>query len=497
MLLGQSISKVPPSISGGFFIKSNTEATDPISIFLKRCKSDINFYFRLIGFTPTWQQQQYVDAIVAGESNVAVRSGKGPGKTSVTAACLPWWTMTRPMSNIVVTAPTMRQCKDFWLAEAEKWISGGDPVLRQIFKFTNTGFGVRGHKANQWGCILATATNPEAFQGLHNTNLLVYCEEASGVDRAIMQAIQDTMSGHKGDNVWHCVGNPNTRTCRFFDFFHSLEGNPWHTLHWNAEETPISAWFSGERNLEIEEEFGKDSDVYRVAVLGEFPSIDPDSLISEIDLNKCFGRDAYARAFAHPDTTKQIGVDLARFGGDECVNIFRNGRVMLSMEAQSKIDPNTMIDRAVMMQDQLKWANEKCIYVVDTSGMGETAVGHLGGKRRMGKRVHEFYSQNTAAECTKYANKITEAWCGFARMVRSGDLYLGDKPDRKLVYQLIARKYGIDKDGRIKIETKDEYKKRLADDDTGGELGKSPDRADAIVMAFYEHATQSQRIAFG
>jgi hypothetical protein len=305
------------------------------------------------------------------------------------------------------------------------------------------------------------------------------------------------MSGHKGNNVWHCVGNPNTRTCRFFDFFHSLMDNPWKALHWNAEMTPLSAWFSGERNLEIEEEFGKDSDVYRVAVLGEFPSIDPDSLISEIDLNKCFGTDAYARAFAHTDNTKQIGIDLARFGGDECVNVFRHGRVMLSMEAQTKVEPYVMIDRAVMQQDQLKWADGDCMYVVDTSGMGESAVGHLGSKKKMGKRVHEFYSQNTAYESQKYANKISEAWCGFARMVRSGDLYLGDKPDRKLVYQLIARKYGVDKDGRIKIETKDEYKKRLADDDTGGELGKSPDRADAMVQAFYERASQSQRIAFG
>ena len=490
-----AISK--PPVVGGFFGRREDISKDPVAQLLQRIKGDINFYFKLVGFKPTWQQQQYVDALVAGEPNIAVRSGKGPGKTSVTAACIPWWSLTRPMSRAVVTAPTMRQCKDVWLAEAEKWIMGGHPVLRQFFKFTNTGFGVRGHKANQWGCFLATATTPEAFQGIHNPNLLIYCEEASGIDRAIMQAIQDTMSGHKGNNVWHCVGNPNTRTCRFFDFFHSLADNPWVPLHWNAEETPLSAWFSGERNKEIEEEFGKDSDVYRVAVLGEFPSIDPDSLISELDLNKCFGQDAYDKAYKHSDTTKQLGIDLARFGGDECVNIFRNGRVMLSMEAKSKVDPNDMIDRAVFLQDQFHWSDHECMYVVDTSGMGETAVGHLGSKKRLGKRVHEFYSQNTAHNSRRYANKITEAWCGFAKMVRSGELYLGEKPDRKTVFQLISRKYAIDKDGRLKIETKDDYKKRLADVDTGGELGKSPDRADALVMAFYEHASQSQRIAMG
>lgn len=485
--------------AGGLLYTEQRVEDNPIATFLKRCQTDINFYFSLIGFKPTWQQQEFVDALVSGDPNIAVRSGKGPGKTSITAACLPWWSLTRVMSRVVVTAPTMRQCKDVWLAESEKWLMGGDRRLRSFFKFTNTGYGIRGHKQNQWGCFLATATTPEAFQGIHNKNLLIYCEEASGIDAGIMQAIQDTMSGHKktgqgGQNIWCCVGNPNTRTCRFFDFFHSLAGSPWTCLHWNAEQTPISEWFSGERNKEIEEEFGIDSDVYRVAVLGEFPSLDPDSLINEEEIMKCFGSEAYDRAFKHQDKKRQIGIDLARFGGDECVNIFRDGRVVLSMEAKSHVDPNDMIDRAVLIQEMFQWDNQACTYVVDTSGMGEAAVGRIGGAKRMGKRVHEFYSQNTAHNSAKYANKISEAWVEFAKMVRSGDLYLGDKPDRKLILQLSNRKYSVDKDGRIKIESKDEYKKRMADLENG-ELGKSPDRADSMVMAFYDHASQSQRIS--
>jgi phage terminase large subunit len=487
----------PNPVSAGGFLNIKKEANkDPLVIFLRKIKQDIYFYFDLIGFEPTWQQKQFVDALVAGDPNIAVRSGKGPGKTACTAACLPWWSLTRPLSRVVVTAPTMRQCKDVWLSDSEKWIRGGNKSLKSLFKFTNTGYGVLAHSQKMWGCLLITATNPEALQGLHNTNLLIHCEEASGIDRGLMQAIQDTLTGHKGNNVWTAIGNPNTRTCRFFDFFHSLAGNPWTALHWNAEETPLSEWFSGQRNIEIEEEFGKDSDVYRVAVLGEFPSLDPDSLINEEELTKCFGTAAYSRAFAHADKKRQIGIDLARFGGDECVNVFRNGRVMLSMEAKNHIDPNDMIDRAVVLQDQFKWGNKDCTYVVDASGMGESAVGRIGSTKRMGKKVHEFYSQNTAHESNKYANKITEAWCGFAKMVRSGDLYLGDKPDRKLVLQLTNRKYSVDKDGKIKIESKDDYKKRMADLEHG-ELGKSPDRADAVVMAFYEHASQSQRIAIG
>jgi len=526
-LVNPKASKLRPS--GMFAGPESAALKDPRAQFLRRCALDVNFYFKCIGFDPTWQQRQLVDALVAGDSNIAVRSGKGPGKTACTAALVPWWALTNLMGQAVITAPTMAQCKNVWLSQAQKWVMDGDSRVKYFFNFTGTGFGIWGHSQSVWGGYLRTATTPEGFQGIHNERLLIYCEEASGIGRPIMQAIQDTLTGQratkeileaveedkarrtipveltdlakrtrkqKAKNIWMAVGNPNTRTCRFFDFFHTLAGNPWTALHWNAEETPITNWFSGERNTEIAEEFGKDSDVYRVAVKGDFPSLDPDSLISEDDLAKCWGPEAYERAFNHPSNRKQIGIDLARYGGDECVNVFTSGRVLLSMECKSRVDPNIMIDRAVFLQDQYKWANNQCMYVVDTSGMGESAVGNIGGAKKLGKQVHEFYSQNRAHEHQKYANKITEAWCGFAKMVRSGDLYLGDKPDRKLVLQLVSRKYLIDKEGLIRVETKDEYKKRNADQEEG-DIGKSPDRADAVIMSFYEHATQSQRIAFG
>ena len=536
MNLGMPVRSNAQSVQGVLRTERDLER-HPLVLFLRAIKNDINIYFKMIGFSPTWQQQELVDAFVMGASNIAVRSGKGPGKTACTAALIPWWSLTNFDSQAVVTAPTEAQCKNVWLSQAQKWVMNGDPRLKKLFTFTGKGYGIGGHKNSLWGCYIRTATRPENFQGIHNERLLIYCEEASGIPRPIMQAIQDTLTGEKGNlspellsqliadkearslkglhkamqekvneepikqalNRWLAVGNANSRTCRFFDFFHSLAGNPWTCFRWNAEETPKSAWFSGERNLEIEEEFGKDSDVYRVAVLGEFPSLDPDSILSEDEVNKCYGPEAYRRAFAHKDTSKQIGIDLARLGGDECVTVIRKGRVLIKLACRSKVpDTNDWLDMAMAEQDSLQWQNKDCMYVVDTSGLGESSIGYLGNKKRAGKRVHEFYSQNRAHESTKYYDKISEAWFGFRRMVRSGDLYLGDKPDRRTVLQLTMRKYGLDeKTGRLRVESKEAYKKRLADVDTGGDLGKSPDRADGLVMAFYEHATQSQRIAMG
>lgn len=434
--------------------------------------------------------------MMEGRPNIAVRSGQGPGKSTVTAVAVPWWSLSNPNSLAVITAPTMRQCKAVWLSQAQALISDAHPAIASLFKFVGTGYGIFGKPKDEWGAYLATATRPEAFQGIHREKLLILCEESSGMDRAIIDTIKGTLSNADGSYVWLQVGNPNTRTCAFFDCFHSLAGKPWVTIHWNGEETPESKWFSKRRNELLAEEFGRDSDAYRVRVLGEFPKEDADSLINETDLIKCFGPAAFDRAFAVDDPTKQVGMDLARMGGDELVTVFRAGRVVLDFHFKTHVEPFEMIDRAVMLQDQLKWENNACTYVVDTSGMGESAVGYLGNAKKMGKRVHEFHTQNTAFERTKYANKMSEAWCGFAKLVRTGALYLGDKPDKRLVQQLTTRKYRVSDKGLIQLETKEEYKKRLKDADVGT-IGKSPDRADALVMAFYAHASQTQRIAVG
>ena len=132
------------------------------------------------------------------------------------------------------------------------------------------------------------------------------------------------------------------------------------------------------------------------------------------------------------------------------------------------------------------------MYVIDTSGMGEMAAGLIGSQRRMNKRMHEFYSQNTAHESDKYANKITEAWCLLAKAVRKHEVYL--KYDKKTFQQLSNRIYSVDKNGKILIESKDDYKKRNKDS-VDGELGLSPDGADSVVMGFYPHASMSTRVA--
>lgn len=474
---------------------------DPLLLFYKRCIKDVYFFIKCLGVTPHWQQRELIDSYAKGDSNISVRSGQGPGKTW--CSCVIWlhWLLANRNSLLVVTAPTMRQCKEVWLAEARKIINADDTDkrLQAIYTFTGTGIQMFGCKASDWGCYLATANKAENFQGIHRARLGIHCEEASGLDRQIIETIQGTLSNTEGSYLWLQIGNPNTRSCAFYDTFYAPT-SVWTKLHWNGEETPETAFFSQRRNTEVADEFGKDSDVYRVRVKGEFPSLDPNAMLSMEQLIECTKIQALvnakkenARLLSIGKMRYHLGIDLARFGGDENSITAFEGTIQRVSEAYSRMDPNDAIDRGVVIQSDMGWSNEQSLYIVDVSGMGEGAVGRLGQQKHMGKRVHEFYTQNSADDSTSYADKASEAWFLFRKAVIDKNIYL--KYDKRTFDQIANRRYEVTKTGQLKIESKDSYKKRLSrNGDDMGAVGKSPDRADGTIMGFYPVASEGVRI---
>lgn len=361
----------------------------------------------------------------------------------------------------------MRQCKDVWLAEVERTLQRADPWVQSLFKVTGTRVIVAGQK--NWGVQIMTASSPEAALGFHEKNLKVICEEASGIDRKIMRSLKDTLSNPNAAMLM--IGNPTNRDGDFFDAFNSERGR-WQTLTFNAEETPASAWFDPMRNTEIEEEFGRDSDVYRVAVLGQFPHADPNCVLSSEDLELCTDRKLLVPC-SQLSRAKQFGLDFARFGGDELTLYQRLGNSIVQWDRMSRVDPSILVNQAFLWQQQFHWKNDDCWYVPDAGGMGQGIMHKFYDAE---KQVFEFHSNGSPAEPQKYANRMTEAWFTFKQKIEATKAYIPN--DNQLIQQLCTRQYAMNKKGQIVLETKDDYKKRGHD---------SPDRADGIVMAFYDH----------
>jgi phage terminase large subunit len=105
--------------------------------------------------------------------------------------------------------------------------------------------------------------------------------------------------------------------------------------------------------------------------------------------------------------------------------------------------------------------------------------------KEQGIRVEAFNAATSPKVDTKaedYPNRRSEAWFGFADVVHLIDL---DR-DEQLLADLAAPLYKIDSRGRRVVEAKDATKRRL---------GRSPDRADAVVMLFAPHPSGRMRVA--
>lgn len=450
---------------------------------LDKALADVHKFSRdILRFTPTKQQSQLLDLIQyetfapADErlKGIAVKSGQGPGKTAICTVAALFRLLQSPGRLVLVTAPTRRQVEDIWVAELTRRVSSGHPGLQGLLDIQKQKVRVQGFK--KWEIVTATSVKPENVQGYHEESMTVIVEEASGIERKIWGTLKGTVT-QKG-NLLIAIGNPNERDTEFFDMF-TKDKALYHRLTWNAEESPNV----DKRHIErMAKEYGRDSDVYRVRVLGEFPLESPNVVIRYEDLlHACrempFVKSMMALTPNDGGARKQIGIDLARFGGDESVIVARYNSAMVGMLHFSKREPADVIRRAFEWQHELGWDDSSTVYCTDAGGMGQ---GILHMFYENSKRVFEFHSNGTPREPQVYKDCITEAYFHLRQLSRERILHL--KEDQTAFHQLVSRQYRYDQ-GLFRLESKDEFLKRV-----GTEEYTSPDRADAIALAFYPHA---------
>lgn len=401
------------------------------------------------------------------KKRIAVKSGQGTGKTTCEVILAFWRAFWAVDALVVVTAPTAQQIKDVWISEARRMLQRAHPIIRDMVEVANTKITIGGRRT--WGIWTRSASRPENFQGYHQKYLTFIVDEASGVDREIFETIKGTLTNE--DSLMVCAGNPNTRECAFFDMFYKpSEAKLWHKFTFNSEESPITSKTNIER---LKQEFGDKSDTVRVRVYGEFPIADPNAVMSSEDLWACTGVSMFeaVKMRGEMQFDKAIAIDFARFGGDESVVYRRSGLAVVEAQVFARTEPLEVVEAAMKMQAKAGWSDRECVYVVDAGGMGQ---GILGVLHRARKNVHEFHTQHRSSK-PDYGNKMTEAYFHLGRLAKERRLHIPD--DEHLVHQLCSRLYKTDLKGKLVLEKKDEFMKRMQ--------GQSPDRADALAMCFY------------
>jgi phage terminase large subunit len=433
---------------------------------LERIRSDPVWFLReVLAFEP-WSKQREILEAVRDHDRVAVRSANAVGKTSIAGRAVLWWLAGGPGSIALTTAPTDRQVRRLLWKE----IRQGYHASRGFFD--GELFDTRLSLGDGWEALGLSTDDAESFSGWHDERVLVVVDEASGVGEDIFEAIEGVLAG--GHAKLLLISNPTRTSGQFFEAFHR-ERRLWRTIAVSALDTPA---FTGESVSEavarrlvtrgwVEEKrakWGEQSPLFQVRVLGEFPSQSEDAVcaIAEVE--------AAQRRRLVPGFPTVVACDVARFGSDETVIATRRGpRVRV---ARSYVGRDLMQTAGEILQVARRLrveANEAPVVVVDDAGLGGGVVDRL---REVGEfRVVAFNGAGAARERREYPNRRSEAWFVFAGQLADIDL----DGDEQLAADLVAPSYRLDSQGRRVVEAKSETKRRL---------GRSPDRADAVLMAF-------------
>lgn len=424
----------------------------------------VAFARTFLGFKP-WSKQREIMRSVRDNPRTAVRSCHGSGKTKTAANIAAWFIASFPNSRVITTAPTYTQVRNLLWAEIHSAVSHAPEGMYPSADITALRFD------EDWYAVGVSTNKPERFQGQHAEHLLLIIDEASGVDERIYEAAEGFLTNDNARVL--LIGNPTQTAGQFYRAFHS-ERDMWNTISISAYDTPQ---LSGEdvpddvwRHMisptwvdEKRQQWGEDSPMFHVRVLGNFPTTADDQIMG-IGMVE----DAQRRELDADKRAEQvITCDVARYGSDETVIAHRSGnRVRIVQTYTGK----SLMETAGRIVDTIRQLDLPALprVVIDDAGLGGGVTDRLA---ELGLRVEAFQAGAAAHEPDLFPNRRSEAWFSFASQLDGIDL----DTDEQLAADLVAPKYHIDSQGRRAVESKDKTKARL---------GRSPDRADAVLMAF-------------
>jgi hypothetical protein len=324
-----------------------------------------------------------------------------------------------------------------------------------------------------------------AFQGIHARRVLVILDEACGIPEALWIAA-DSLTTNPGCVIL-AIGNPDDPTAHFATICDPNSG--WHVIRISAFDSPnltgeevpddlaelliSEAWVDEKRD-----EWGEDNPIYQAKVEGDFPTQHPLSVVRVADVQACRLTDLtipYADEQLQP---VELGVDVGG-GGDLTVIRERRGPVA-GREWTSRSDlPETLAPLVVRVIRETAATAVK----VDSIGIGWGLVGELRNRAGRDEHTATIYGVNVAEKATKpdkYRNLRSQIWWEVGRGLsasRGWDLSTMENADLTIA-ELLTPRYTENTAGQIEIESKDEIRKR--------QHGRSPDHADALLLAFYK-----------
>lgn len=429
---------------------------------------------------------------VAANDRVTVRSGQKTGKTLLAVLLAIWWVCTRRSAQCILTSSSDQQVKNILWAELHNvnraLRARGVKLLPDVPLDPATGV-----RWDDGRAIRGFATKKrENAAGISGPALFFILDEASGIESQIAEAFIGNATG--GAKVL-ALSNPTESSGFFYETFTTRRAF-WHPVHLTCRDSPN--YITGQRLFpglaerkaveEMVAAYGVGSPFVEVRVEGNFPTHVANAVVGlgQIETAIKLWGDVEATG------TLELGVDVARFGDDDSVVVGRRGLVAYSpkwIEDTKSVRPwangydsKEVAGLVLLTMRALRHPGERVKVKIDAAGgYGGAVADELRQQQRDGDidklvTIVEVQVAESSAEPDKYPQLRDELWFNGRGWLLEGGTF---STDPRLETELAAPIYAMTRKGQMKVESKDEMKRRLPS-------GKSPDFADAFLLAIYD-----------
>ena len=441
-------------------------------------KNPIAFFTDILDVKPAhvWSKMIEICEAVRDHQRVAIKAGNSVSKSYTMARVALWFLYTHYPATVVTTAPSAVQVEEIlWREIATAHANAKVPLGGQVMKAALDLQKV--YKGEKWFAV-GFATRPDTvteqatrFQGFHNENVLILFDEAAGILREIWEAKDKLLTNVKHKFV--AIGNPTTARGDFPDCF---KDSSYHTITISVKDTPnyiynddVVPGLSGRLfEQQVIKKYGLNSNQYKAMITGEIPDEDVDALIPLSWIEKAEERKV-------PNTwgyvKKFVTWDVAD-GGDDL-------HVIKAWENTTEIDSFELREMKVEEAEPYVWRMLKKIggnaIIVDCDGIGRVAYSLLTQSVPNGIKVIPFEgSSREVRDPETFYNKRHEAHWDMRNLFYEGKISISRIPEQR--EELANIKIVPHNKGFIYIEPKKDLKERI---------GRSPDRADNIMMMAY------------
>ena len=475
----------------------------------------VGFAYYILG-VELWQWQKDFLESIRDNKRTAASGGRKIGKDFGVAVASLWWYGTRKDARVFLTATNNRQvdgiayleirklktragrCVDCKRLDDEKLHRGERPgpipcphsaiLTGEMGQLARTGVTSTDFREIKG----ATSKDPEGMAGLSGAAILAIIDEASGYDEEVYNAIVGNLAANGCREV--LISNPTRARGFFFDTFYVAKRMD----QFRRFEVPSTATpnyiegrevFPGLASREwVEErklEWGEDSALYKVHVLGQFVLNEEGSIFTIEAL-----AEACARWFdASEEGRLSIGVDPAGESGkgDESAFAARRGKKIRSVTVRRGLSPEGHLVEilGIIATNRRDTDREPPKVVVDSDGeVGARVYSCLRGYLETHPEAFDLVrvrgSDKSPREPLVYDRTRDALAACFRDWLRDG----GAIPDdAKLLRELNAFRW-VDHhaSGKTKLIPKDKLREILE---------RSPDRADACVLSCWHAAKDS------